>query len=191
VSVIASICCFAGQTAGLVALPFYLQHGLVQSALVTGLYMTPWPLAVAVVAPVAGRLASHISTAWLCVTGGACLATGLLATSVFPLQGHLWPLAILTALCGAGFGLFNVPNNRNMFLAAPYQRSAAAGGMQGTARLIGQTMGAVITTLLFTLASAETAPRIGLAIGAVMTLAAGLASLLRLNSLAVASAKPR
>ncbi len=27
-SVIASVCCFAGQTAGMVALPYYLQHGL-------------------------------------------------------------------------------------------------------------------------------------------------------------------
>ena len=54
VSVIASICCFSGQSAALVALPFYLQHGLGQDALHTGLLITPWPLTVALVAPIAG-----------------------------------------------------------------------------------------------------------------------------------------
>lgn len=69
-SVIASACCFAGMTMGLLALPFYLQHGLGQDTLMTGLYMTPWPLMVAIVAPVAGRLADRTSTGWLCAAGG-------------------------------------------------------------------------------------------------------------------------
>jgi DHA2 family multidrug resistance protein-like MFS transporter len=181
ISVIASVCCFAGQTAGLVALPFYLQHGLSQSPLLTGLYLTPWPLTVAVVAPIAGRLASFVSTAWLCSAGGAVLATGLIAACIMPLQGAAWLLALCTALCGLGFGLFNVPNNRNMFLSAPSSRSAAAGGIQGTARLTGQTSGAVIMTLLFALVPLDVAPRIGLAIGAVLTLAAGLVSTLRVR----------
>ena len=43
-SVIASACCFAGQIASMVALPFYLQHGLGQDTLMAGLYMTAWPL---------------------------------------------------------------------------------------------------------------------------------------------------
>jgi len=78
------------------------------------------------------------------------------------------------------FIAFNVPsNNRNMFLSAPNERSGAAGGMQGTARLFGQTAGTVIMTLLFTLASADAAPQIGLGIGAVLTFVAGLVSTLQ------------
>ncbi len=184
VSVIASVCCFIGQTAGVVALPFYLQHGLGQSPMMTGLYMTPWPLAVAIAAPVAGQLANRVSTAWLCAVGGACLATGLAAASLWPLHGDPQPLVLFTALCGLGFGLFNVPNNRNMFLSASRERSGAAGGMQGTARLVGQTSGAVIMTLLFTLTSVDAAPQVGLAIGAALTLAAGLMSTLRIASTA-------
>jgi DHA2 family multidrug resistance protein-like MFS transporter len=179
VSVIASVCCFAGQTVGLVALPFYLQHGLNRSQLVTGLTMTPWPLTVAIVAPLAGRLANFVSTAWLCAAGGAVLAVGLIAASIAPPQDGAWPLALFTALCGLGFGLFNVPNNRNMFLSTPSSRSAAAGGIQGTARLTGQTIGAVIMTLLFTLVPIDAAPQIGLAIGAVLASVAGLVSLWR------------
>ncbi len=184
ISVIASVCLFAGQTAAMVALPFYLQHGLGQTALMTGLYMTPWPLTVAIAAPLAGRLANRVSTAWLCAAGGMFLATGLAAASQWPMQGAPWALIPFTMLCGLGFGLFNVPNNRNMFLAAPPERSGAAGGMQGTARLVGQTAGAIVMTLLFTQTSAEAAPRIGLGIGAGLTLLAGLISTLRVPAMA-------
>ena len=183
-SVIASVCCFSGVTMALLALPFYLQHSLGQDTLATGLYMTPWPLTVAFVAPLVGRLADRVSTAWLCAVGGACLAVGLTATSLWPLQGSALPLVPLTMLCGLGFGLFQVPNNRNMFLSTPPERSGAAGGMQASARLAGQTAGGVAMSLLFTVASAEAAPRIGLAMGALLTLAAGLASTLRVKSTA-------
>jgi DHA2 family multidrug resistance protein-like MFS transporter len=184
VSAIASVCCFIGQTAGLVALPFYLQNGLAQPAVMTGIYMTPWPLTVAIAAPIVGRLANRVSTARLCAAGGACLATGLAAASFWPLQADLRPLVLFTALCGLGFSLFNIPNNRNMFLSAPRERSGAAGGMQGTARLVGQTSGAVIMTQLFTLTSVDAAPRIGLGIGATLALAAGLVSTLRARPVA-------
>ena len=82
-------------------------------------------------------------------------------------------------LSGLGFGLFQTPNNRNMLLSAPRERSGATGGLQGTARLLGQTAGSVIMALLFTLTSPTTAPRMGLALAAVLALAAGLVSALR------------
>ena len=180
-SVIASICCFAGVTMGLLALPFYLQHSLGQDTLRTGLYMTPWPLTVALVAPLAGWLADRVATAWLCAVGGACLAAGLAAAALWPLHGNPVALLPITVLCGLGFGLFQVPNNRNMFLSTPLARGGAAGGMQASARLAGQTAGGVAMSLLFSVASADVAPRIGLVIGALLTLAAGLVSTLRVE----------
>jgi DHA2 family multidrug resistance protein-like MFS transporter len=179
--VIASVLCFSGVAAGMVALPFYLQHGLGVSAWMTGLYMTPWPLTVGIAASLAGRLADRVSTARLCATGGLLLAIGLLAAALWPLQENLLPLVPITVVCGLGFGLFQMPNNRNMFLAAPRERSGAAGGMQGTARLVGQTTGAIIMTLLFSTTSLDAAPRIGLAVAAALTLAAGVVSALRGN----------
>jgi DHA2 family multidrug resistance protein-like MFS transporter len=185
ISVIASVCCFAGVTMGLLALPFYLQHALGQGTLTAGLYMTPWPLMVALAAPAAGRLADRMSTAALCAAGGACLAVGLAAASLWPLNGDPLPLVPITMLCGVGFGLFQVSNNRNMFLSAPLERSGAAGGMQGTARLTGQTAGGVIMSLLFSLVSPDAAPRVGLAIAAVLTLVAGIVSTLRMKHVEV------
>lgn len=181
-SVIASVCCFSGMTMGLLALPFHLQHSLGQNTLMTGIYMTPWPLTVAITGPVAGRLVDRVSTGWLCATGGVCLAVALAAAALWPSQGSAWQLVPLTMLGGLGFGLFQVPNNRNMFLSAPQERTGAAGGMQATARLAGQTAGGVVMSLLFTLASTESAPRLGLGIGSALTLAAGLISVLHVRA---------
>ena len=178
-SVLASVCCFVGQGAAMVSLPFFFQHGLRLNVLQTGLLMTPGPLAVALVAPVAGRLANTISGAWVCALGATLLALGLASTALWPLDGAPLTWVALLALSGAGFGLFQVSNNRNLFLSAPRSRSAAAGGMQSTARLTGQMGGAMLMTILFTMTSIQIAPRIGLAVAALMTLAAGTISTLR------------
>ncbi|MEO8299412.1 MAG: MFS transporter [Burkholderiales bacterium] len=179
-SIIASVCCFTGQMTGLVALPFYFQHELGLSAMATGLLMTPWPLAVMAAAPLSARLARRVPTAWLCAVGGSCLAVGLALCAAWPIHGDpRWPMALFTSLAGFGFGLFQTPNNQNMLLAAPKERSAAAGGAQGTARLTGLTLGSLLMGLLFTLLPSPSAVHGGLALAAVAALAAGVVSLLR------------
>lgn len=179
VSVVASIACFTGQTAALVALPFQLRHGFGLSPFMTGLLLTPWPFTVALVAPTAGRWAERVPSAHLCLIGGALLATGLGTAAWRPSAGQPTGLIPCLMLCGLGFGLFNVPNNRNLFLSVPAERSGAAGGLQAMARLTGQTAGALVMMLLFTVAPLEEAVRAGLSLGAVLALAAGSSSLLR------------
>lgn len=180
-AVVASVCCFTGQAIALVALPFHLQHGLAAGPLAAGLLITPWPLAVALVAPVAGRLGGRVPTGLLCAIGGAMLALGLLGLAWLPLGRGLAPLVGAMALCGAGFGLFQTPNNHAMFLSAPPARTGAAGGLQGTARLLGQTAGAVLMSLLLGATGIERAARIGFGMAAALALAAGGVSLLRVR----------
>lgn len=177
ISIMASVCCFTATAAALVALPFYLQHGLGQSPLMVGLYMSPWPLSVAVTVAASSRLAGRVSTAVLCAFGGGVLAAGLAGLALWPASGDLRPFVGLAVVCGVGFGLFQPANNRNIFLSAPADRSGAAGGMQGTARLTGQTAGAVVMTLLFSAAPLANAPRIGLGVGAGLALLSALVSL--------------
>jgi DHA2 family multidrug resistance protein-like MFS transporter len=179
ISVIASVCCFTGQAAALLALPFHLQHDLGQTALMTGLYITPWPLTVAVAAQAAGWLSDRVPTAWLCALGGAFMALGMAGAAASP--AALGPQALIpfVILCGLGFGLFQTPNNRSMLLAAPPERSGAAGGLQGTARLTGQITGAVLMSLIFATLPLAAAPKLGLSLAAALALAAGLISLLR------------
>ena len=179
-SVIASVCLFTGQTLALIALPFYLQHGLGLDPVTTGLLMTPWPLALMVAAPIAGRLADKATTASLCVGGGIVFAVGLTLAATWPLGRDVRPLVGFMVLCGLGFGFFQTPNNRNMLLAAPRARSGAAGGTQATARQFGQSCGSVLTALLLTMAPAQ-APRIALGVAACFAVAAALVSALRME----------
>jgi DHA2 family multidrug resistance protein-like MFS transporter len=53
------------------------------------------------------------------------------------------------AMAGAGFGLYQSPNNRTIQASAPRSRSGGASGMQAMARLLGQTVGAGLTALVF------------------------------------------
>lgn len=179
-SVTASICCFAAQSAGLLALPFLLQRELHLTPLMSGLYITIWPLSVAVAASVAGRLSDRMSTAWLCALGGAILSAGLAGAGFWAQADRPITLIPFLVLAGVGFGLFQSPNNRNMFLSAPAERSGAAGGMQGTARVTGQTLGVLMMASLFSLTAMEGALQFGLAFAALLALVAGIVSLLRI-----------
>lgn len=177
-SVAASVLCFTAQSMGLLALPFLLQHALGRTPLEAGAYITLWPLSVAAASIIANRLADRVPTAWLCAVGATMLAVGLAGAAAWPLDGEAPRLAPFLAVCGAGFGVFQAPNNRNLFLSAPAERSGAAGGMQGTARVAGQTAGSVIVALLF--GASVAAPPISLALAAVLALLAGLVSLFRI-----------
>lgn len=178
-SVIASICCFTAQSAGLLALPFLLQQRLEQAPLAAGFYITAWPLSVALAAMAGGRLADRMPTAWLCALGGGGLAAGLAGCAALP-SAHPAELLPFIVLSGLGFGLFQSPNNRNLFLSAPRERSGAAGGMQGTARVAGQTMGALLMSLLFGQMPLDAALTVGFAIATAFALAAAIVSLLRI-----------
>lgn len=172
----ASVCCFAGQSAGLVALPFHLQPALGRDAIAAGPILACWPLGAAAAAATANRLVLRVPEAVLCSAGATILAAGLLSTALAPAQGRVWPIALAAMLSGIGFGLFQVPNNRNMFLSAPAGRSAAAGGLQGTARLAGQTLGALMLSVLLACSPTPIAVRMALILASLSAGAAALVS---------------
>ena len=111
--------------------------------------MTPWALAIAAAAPIAGRLADRYPPGLLCSAGLIVFASGLLALAFLPAHPTIIGIVWRMALMGTGFGLFQSPNNRAMLSAAPRERSGGACGMLGSARLLGQTTGAALVALLF------------------------------------------
>jgi len=180
-SIATSTVSFAAQMLAYVTLPFLFQSVMGRSAFATGLLMTPWPLALGVVAPIAGRLADKVRAGLIGGIGLAIFAGGLFALSRLGVHPSTVDIAWRMAVCGIGFGLFQSPNNRTIVGSAPRNRSGAAGGMLATARLLGQTTGAVIVGVAFHLAGVRVGPSL-LAASAVAALVAAGLSLLRLRS---------
>ena len=141
-----STCSFVAQTLAFVALPFHL-HGIGYSAVQIGLLMTPWPLATAICAPIAGRLSDRYPAGLLGLVGLAAFAAGLAALALLSAHNGMADVAWRMALAGAGFGLYQSPNNRTIQASTPRTRSGGASGMQAMARLLGQTVGAALTAL--------------------------------------------
>lgn len=145
----ASLGAFCAQMLAFLALPFLLLEVHGRSHVQAGLLLTAWPLTTAVVAPLAGRLIGRYPAGWLGGVGMAVFATGLALLALMPAQPGSADMVWRMALCGAGFALFQSPNNHTIVTTAPLHRSGAASGMLGTARLTGQTLGAVMLAAIY------------------------------------------
>lgn len=145
-----SIAAFCAQTLAYIALPFLLLESYGRSPFQAGWLITAWPLAIVLVAPLAGRLVGRYPDGLLGGIGLGVFASGLLLLAALPAHPSNADIAWRMAVCGAGFGLFQTPNNHTIVSTPPLHRSGAGSGMLGTARLTGQTLGAVLLAAIFT-----------------------------------------
>lgn len=176
-SSLTSICSYIAQTLAYLGLPFLLQHQLARTATETGLLVSPWPLVIVFIAPLAGRLSDRYAPGLIGGVGLAILAIGLGLLAALPTVPADADIVWRVLICGVGFGLFQTPNNRIMLTSAPKERSGAAGALMTMARMIGLTLGAALAALVFgvygqagahvALIGAEIAAALGLVVGAV------------------------
>jgi DHA2 family multidrug resistance protein-like MFS transporter len=184
-SMAASVCAFAGMALSGVSMPFLLQEAYHRTPFQAGMLLTAWPAAIVVMAPLAGRLIGRVNSGVLGGIGMALMASGLLAMQFLPAQPADWDIAWRLALAGAGFGLFQSPNNHTIVTSPPPHRTGAASGMLGTARLTGMTLGAVLVAQIFAQwpPSQSHGPFVAIGMGAVAALVAGVCSVLRVREL--------
>jgi DHA2 family multidrug resistance protein-like MFS transporter len=176
-SVGTSICSYAAQSLAFVALPFYFEYVGGNSQVETGLLMTPWPLIVVFIGPIAGRLSDRYPPTILGGLGLVVMTVGLLLLLYAPPGAALPDIAWRMAVTGLGFGFFQSPNNKLLIGSAPRERSGAASGMLATARLLGQTLGSALVALVFGVANATGAAGVARGAMAAVGLAAGFAAL--------------
>ena len=178
-----SVSAFCAQMLGFLALPYLLLEVLGYSHLKAGALITAWPLATVCIAPIAGRLIGRIQDGLLGGIGMGMFAAGLLSLALMPSQPADWNVIWRMALCGAGFGLFQSPNNHTIVTSAPLHRSGAASGMLGSARLTGQTFGAVLLAAIFAIWPAHDgfAESLALCIAAASAVISGCCSSLRIK----------
>jgi DHA2 family multidrug resistance protein-like MFS transporter len=132
-----------------VSLPFFFQSALGRTPFESGLLLTSWPLAVACIAPIAGRLSDRYPAGILSTIGLSIFSLGLGLYAAMPAHPSAVAIIVHGAICGIGFGFFQSPNNRSLIGSAPRAKSGSASGVLATVRLTGQTIGAAIVGIVF------------------------------------------
>jgi EmrB/QacA subfamily drug resistance transporter len=127
----------------LYVVPYYLAADHISVAL-AGLQLAALPVALGIVAPLAGRLAGRLDMS----RGGLFLtALGLLVLALsHGTPGRLTGLA----LAGAGLGAFIPANNAGVMSAASRARAGALSGILNTTRGLGTALGVALAGLLYT-----------------------------------------
>src|SRR6266851_3442227 len=166
---------FAVQGLAFVSLPFYFEDILGRSQVETGFFMTPWPLVVAIMAPIAGRLSGRNPRRPRSRT--ARPRDGPVGDASAKPWRHRHRLA--HGHLRIRFGFFQAPNIKALMSSAPAGRSGSASGIVATARLTGQTSGAALAALCFGMAGREGAT-VALVLGAAFAAVGCVMSSLRL-----------
>lgn len=149
-SICSSLASFTAQMLAMVSLPFFMQNMLGFDTVEIGLLMTPWPLATILTAPLSSRLLERgAHPGLLGGIGMGVFSIGLLMLYLLPEHPEKADIIWRMAICGMGYGLFQTPNNVTITTSVPINRSGGASGMLGTARQLGQTLGATLVALIF------------------------------------------
>ena len=147
-SALAAVAAFLASSSLMVALPFRFEQVYGYAPAEVGLLLLPFPLTMLFVAPAAGWLSDRVAATKLGVAGMAIAIVALLLLAFLPEAPGPTAIGWRLSLAALGFGLFFAPNSRLIIGRAPKERSAAAGGMLSTSRLMGQTLGAALVGLL-------------------------------------------
>lgn len=140
---------FIAMSCNVILLPFYLTtvHHLTPSQI--GLIITPFPLAMGLVAPVSGHLSDRISRVKLTTAGLGIVTVALFFISRFNAETGIASVACMQAMMGVGNGLFQSPNNNSVISSVPREKTGVAGGIGALMRNIGMVTGTAMSVTIF------------------------------------------
>ena len=147
IGILAGLLSYSVLFGSLFLVPFYLERVLGRTAAEAGLLLTPIPLALGIMAPVAGLLTDRFGARLPTVVGMLLTAAALLAVAAFA-GDALWPMLVLLGVLGVGLGLFTPPNNSAIMGSAPPHRLGVAGGILNMTRSLGTSLGVALTGAL-------------------------------------------
>jgi MFS transporter, DHA2 family, multidrug resistance protein len=143
-----SLVAFTAQGIAFISLPFLFQSVQGYSPLQSAVLFTPWPLAIIVAGPLAGRFSDRVNPALISTLGLAVFIAGLLSVALLGAQTSMVDILWRTGLCGLGYGFFQAPNNVELLGSVARERSGVASGVLASARTFGQSVGAAVVALM-------------------------------------------
>ena len=130
-------------------LPFYLHTILSLSPTEIGLAITPFPILMAVAAPISGYLSEKVSPVILTSTGLTIMGAGLLYLSTLNAQSIIWQVVLGQAIMGLGTGMFQSPNNNSVLSSVPIEKVGLASGISALMRNVGMVSGIAVAVSVF------------------------------------------
>jgi len=124
------------------AMSFALIRGYHEPAFAAGLRLTAVPVALGLVAPIAGGLSDKRPRLTMLTGMGLCAISALaLAWLMSGAAGALPAVMAALGAFGVGLGLYIAPNNSGTIGAAPPDKSGVAGGVLNLLRVFGSGLG--------------------------------------------------
>jgi EmrB/QacA subfamily drug resistance transporter len=130
-------------------LPFYFEELRGFSTAHSGWLLTPLPLMLAIVAPIAGAASDRRGSRLIAPLGLAVNAVALFLLSRLDASSSTWDIVWRLGLAGVGQGLFQAPNTRALMEAAPATDQGAASGLLATSRIAGQALSVAVAGAVF------------------------------------------
>jgi EmrB/QacA subfamily drug resistance transporter len=132
-------------------LSLYLQYIKGLGPRDAGFILMSWPVTMALLSPVAGKLSDKYNPGVLASAGMALTSIGLIMLC-FLSDATPFPYIIsILVLMGLGFSLFSSPNSNAIMSSVEKKQLGNASGMIGTMRMVGQTMSMGVAMMLIAL----------------------------------------
>jgi EmrB/QacA subfamily drug resistance transporter len=132
-------------------LSLYLQYIKGMGPRDAGFILMSWPLIMALLSPVAGKLSDKLNPGRMASSGMALTSAGLLLFCTVSEDTAIIYIILILVLIGTGFGLFSSPNSNAIMSSVEKKQLGNASGMTGTVRMVGQTMSMGIAMMLIAL----------------------------------------
>jgi EmrB/QacA subfamily drug resistance transporter len=144
VSLVTGFLTFVAISGTIILMPFYLENVLGYDPRSVGFLLAIIPIAMGLVAPVAGSLSDRLGTRPITVVGLLILLIGYYAVSTLSVQTTMLGYIARFLPIGIGMGVFQSPNNSAIMGSVPPEYMGVGGGLLTITRLLGQITGIAV-----------------------------------------------
>ena len=139
---------FVTMSISILLMPFFLQFAMGLDPLRAGFLVAPTPLAMALLAPLAGWLSERLVVERMCAAGLAVSGVAFLLTAFLSPASSMLEIIFCLGLVGVGMGLFQTPNNNLLMTAVPRHRLGVGSAFLSIVRSLGYAIGAALAAAI-------------------------------------------
>jgi|YelNatPaOPRAMG01_1025707.scaffolds.fasta_scaffold04124_10 EmrB/QacA subfamily drug resistance transporter len=130
-------------------MPYYLEMILHYDPLVTGTLLTPIPVAMAIMAPIAGYVSDKVGRRLVTTSGFIVISLAIFMLLLLQPNTSFFFVTLSMVVLGLGMGLFTPPNNSEIMLSVSPENRGVAGGILNMMRSLGLAVGVDVVGLVF------------------------------------------